>query len=67
MIISEIFKRIKCILGYHKYYVMKELTSWSRKLGCKNCNCCFAMNDDCRVVIAWDGELEKLYKIIGDK
>jgi hypothetical protein len=67
MIIIAILNRIKCRLGYHKYYVMKELNPWSRKLGCKNCNCCFGMNDDSKTVIAWDYELEQLYKIIGEK
>lgn len=60
-----IISKIKCYLGYHKYYVFKELTPWSRKLGCKCCDKFFGMNDDSRVVIAWDRELENLYKLIG--
>lgn len=58
-------KRLKCKLGYHKYYTLIELSKWSRKLGCHNCNKCFAMNNDVRSVLPWDGEFETLYKMIG--
>ncbi len=63
--IFEKIKRIKCFLGYHKYYVAKELTIYSRKIGCKNCGKFFGMNDDSRIVIPWDKDLEELYKRIG--
>lgn len=57
-------KKIKCKFGFHKYYVIKELASWSRKIGCKSCDKCFGMNDNVRVVIPWDRALEELYKTI---
>jgi hypothetical protein len=66
MIISEkLIKPIKCKLGYHNYYLDKELTSWSRKIGCKNCRVFFGMNDDIQSVITWYSYLEEMYKTIG--
>ena len=66
MIISEkIINPIKCKFGYHKYYLIKELTPWSRKLGCKNCQSFFGMNDSVQSVIPWDSDLEEMYKKIG--
>lgn len=65
IIFKKIINPIKCKFGYHKYYVDKELTSWSRRLGCKNCKSFFGMNDDARVVIPWDDDLEQMYKEIG--
>lgn len=65
MIISEKIKRIKCKFGYHKYFLVQELTSWSRKIGCKNCSKLFGMNDNVKIVIEWDKDLEEMYKRVG--
>lgn len=65
MIISEKLKMLKCRIGYHKYYLVQELNLWSRKIGCRNCNRYFGMNDDSRCVIDWDKDLEQMYKKIG--
>ena len=55
-------KRIKCALGRHKYYVAKELTPWSRKVGCRGCKKMFAMNDDAQIMLPWDDDFENLYR-----
>jgi hypothetical protein len=65
MKIIKKLKRIKCRLGYHKYFLVKELTPWSRKIGCKHCGTFFGMNDDAKVVLPWDSDLEQMYKTIG--
>ena len=56
---------IWCMLFGHKYFLIRNLTSWSRKIGCHRCNKRFAMNDDVRVVLGWDEDFEKLYKDMG--
>lgn len=58
-------KKLKCLLGYHDFYTIKELTEWSRKIGCKNCNKHFAMHDEMRMVLPWDDDFERLYKVLG--
>lgn len=55
-------KRLKCLFGYHKYFVLIELTKWTRKLGCRNCKKCFAMNDSVGVIVPWDEDFERLYR-----
>lgn len=59
------FKKIKCFLGYHKYYLIFKIDCLNRKLGCKNCHKTFGMNDSVKAVIEWDGELEEFYRITG--
>jgi hypothetical protein len=58
-------KRIKCLIGLHKYYVLIHLTKCCRKLGCRHCNKEFAMNDNLQVIVPWDDEFEEIYKIFG--
>ena len=58
-------KRWICWVLGHRFYRVKELTSWSRKIGCRRCGRCFGMNDDVRAIIPWDDELEAMYKTIG--
>ena len=49
----------------HKFSLVCNITKWSRKIECKRCGKYFAMNDDCHVVVAWDNELDDLYKTLG--
>lgn len=53
---------IKCIFWHHEYYVIDQLSDYSRKLGCKACLKIFGMNDDARVVVRWDAGFEDFYK-----
>lgn len=58
-------KRWICWVFGHKFFVVKRLTVWSRKIGCWRCGQCFGMNDDARAIIPWDDELEAMYELIG--
>ncbi|HFL3398939.1 TPA: hypothetical protein ACG3NN_002843 [Legionella pneumophila] len=57
--------KIKCLFGYHAFYTIKELTLWSRKIGCKRCNKQYAMHDDLKIILPWDEDFERLYKELG--
>jgi hypothetical protein len=57
--------RFICWLIGHDFFLIKRLTSWSRKIGCRRCGRCFGMNDDARAVIPWDYELEETYQMMG--
>lgn len=54
--------RIKCLFGFHKYYVKQKFNNNSRRLGCKHCNGDWAMADRTKTIIPWDSELEEFYK-----
>jgi hypothetical protein len=53
--------KIKCFFGYHDYFVVSNLTSYSRQIACHECKRLFAMNDDVEVVVPWDENFEELY------
>jgi len=54
--------KLRCALIGHRYFVEKELTQYSRKLGCRNCRKKFAMNDDVESLLNWDDDFDRLYK-----
>ncbi len=56
------FANLVCILTDHRYVVLKELSLWSRKVGCTRCNREWAMNDDVRAFLPWDADFERLYQ-----
>ncbi len=62
----RLIKRILCLFGYHKYFLIKELRPYSRKIGCKYCKKQFMMNDDCKCVLEWDQDFEDLEKRISE-
>lgn len=65
MNLESIVTKIKCILFGHKYFLIKRLTPWSKKIGCSRCAKQFGMNDDVKCIIEWSDELEEMYKVIG--
>lgn len=58
-------QKIRCFFGYHEYYLIQKLNSWSRKIGCLGCDKTFGMNDHLQVILEWDYELEELYISLG--
>ena len=60
-----ILNKLKCIFGYHKYYLIFKIDCVNRKIGCRHCYKQFGMNDRVKAVVKWDGELEELYRITG--
>lgn len=55
--------RIKCYFNYHVYYVIGELHTGLKKLGCLRCNKLFGTNNF-NFVVPWDKDLEEIYQLI---
>jgi len=53
---------VMCRFGKHKYYVIKEYSKTVRKVGCRNCEKVWGMNDRVKSLLEWDGELEELHE-----
>jgi hypothetical protein len=58
-------KRILCALFGHKYVVHRVFNPGARQVGCTRCNRKWAMHDNTRSFIEWDGELESMYRSFG--
>ena len=58
-------ERLLCALFGHKYVVQMVFSSTSRKLGCTRCRREWGMHDPTRSLVEWDGELEEMYKVLG--
>ena len=61
----NMWKWLLCTLYGHEYYVIQAFTNYSRRLGCSCCDQTFAMNDDVKALIAWDDDIEQMYKSHG--
>lgn len=59
------FERIVCAIAGHKYVVQRVFSPTGRQVGCTRCGREWGMNDSVRAFIPWDGELEQLYRDIG--
>ena len=57
--------RIMCAVSRHHYVVQRVFSPTSRKIGCLRCGMEWGMNDRVQLIIPWDGELEDLYRSIG--
>jgi len=49
-----------CIFG-HKLYVKKAFTYSTRCVGCRRCNNFWAMSDEVKAFLPWDGEFAEMY------
>ncbi len=54
-----------CAVAGHQYIVQRVFSPTSRQVGCLRCGMEWGMNDEVRSLIPWDGELEELYRLIG--
>ena len=63
-IVEIIMSKIICFLFGHKLEVVKgyDTHSGCRKLYCLRCKRYYGINDNVRLFIPWDFELEDLYK-----
>ncbi len=61
----KLINRIKCFFGRHKFYVILEIDYCNRRVGCRNCEGEWGMNDNVKAFIRWDDDLEIMYKLIG--
>lgn len=57
-----IFRRIAHFFGVHRYFVLKELSPETRKLGCRFCSKKWIMNDRVQLVGDWDYHCEKRHE-----
>jgi hypothetical protein len=57
--------KLICAMFGHRYVVQRVFSPTSRKVGCTRCGKEWGMNDSVRAFIPWDGELEQLYRDIG--
>jgi hypothetical protein len=56
-------RKLLCYLGQHKRYgVLCSLSDQADLIMCPDCKKRFAINYSVRVVLPWDGELEKFYE-----
>jgi len=60
---TTIVNRIKHFFGRHKYYCKEELSDESRKMGCKICKREWLMSDRLKLLIPWDADMERLYRV----
>lgn len=58
-------ERLICAVLSHRYFVEREFSPQDRRLGCHRCRQLFAMNDNVRLVLPWDGSFETLYRTTG--
>lgn len=54
-----------CFLLGHKYKLAQKLSNESRRICCTRCRKSFAMNDDVRAVVEWDGSFHRMYESHG--
>lgn len=54
-----------CAVSGHQYVVQRVFSPTSRKIGCMRCGCEWGMNDRVQSIISWDGDLEEMYRSIG--
>lgn len=48
-----VFRRIKCLLGFHDIEVIGYPTEWSMHFRCPHCRREFGYNNDVRAVLPW--------------
>jgi len=58
-------ERLLCALLGHKYVVARVFNPGARQVGCTRCNRKWAMHDETKSFVDWDGELEKMYRSFG--
>ncbi len=61
----NIFQRIKCFFGHHKYFLIFIIDYENRKIGCRCCKKLWGMNDNVQLIVEWDNDLENMYRIAG--
>lgn len=58
-------ERILCALLGHRYVVQRVFSPHSRQVGCTRCGRQWGMHDPARSLVPWDGELEDMYRVLG--
>lgn len=58
-------ERLLCALFGHRYIVARVFSPESRQVTCTRCQRLWAMNDNVRAFVPWDGSFEQLYRTLG--
>jgi hypothetical protein len=58
------FQRLRCWLGWHRFFKITRLSAQSDHIGCKACRRQWGMNHDVRVIVPWD-DVRSLYVELG--
>ena len=59
--VMQIIRRVICAILGHNYIVERVLNHGARKIGCTRCKNHWAMHDETRSFVEWDGEFEEFY------
>lgn len=60
------FARIICAIFGHKYVVLRRFNPGARQVGCTRCCHKWGMHDETRSFVPWSGEMEQLYRMLGE-
>jgi hypothetical protein len=52
---------VKCLFGYHDFYVVRSLSDQADQLGCRSCPKLFAANWNIRTLCPWGPDFDKFY------
>lgn len=53
---------VKCKLGFHDFYVVRNLSEVAQKIACRRCHRMWGLNHKIRAIIPWDREIESFYE-----
>ena len=53
--------KLLCAIFGHRYVIERVLNAGARKVGCTRCRSHWAMHDETRSFVQWDGEFEAFY------
>jgi hypothetical protein len=56
------FAKLKCLFGYHAWFVIGRCGVASRHVGCRHCHREWGMNHDARALLPWDAELAQFHE-----
>lgn len=61
----DLYHGMKCELGLHKLWVVRELSEDTQLIGCRICNRFWGMNHRVRAFLPFDEEMYQMYKSFG--
>ncbi len=62
----KFIERLLCALFGHRYVVLRVFNPGARQVGCTRCNRVWAMHDETRSFVPWDGDFEAMYRRHGE-
>ena len=62
---SYVLRRLWCWLFGHAYEVLQHFGKGARRVTCDRCGGDWAMHDETRSFVPWDGQFEGMYQLFG--